>query len=112
MMENKRGQRANLIIYEDFRGETMDYKQLFEEANEDLYKEREQHNHTIAEAIVKQVELQPLKPDSVYVVKFKYNIKPYEMGELLRKLNEATESKNITFIPSCDYFEIVGEAND
>lgn len=90
----------------------MDYKQLFEYAVEDLCKEREQHNHTIAEAIVKQVELQPLKPDSIYVVKFRYNIKPYEMNNFLEKLNNMTKDKNIAFIPSCDYFEIVGEAND
>lgn len=90
----------------------MDYKQLFEQAINTLCEERRQHEHEVVETIVKQVELQPLKPDSVYVVKFKHNIKPSEIGNLLRKLNEATKSKNITFIASCDYFEIVGEAND
>lgn len=90
----------------------MDYKQLFEQAINTLCEERRQHEHEVVETIVKQVELQPLKPDSVYVVKFKHHIKPSEIGNLLRKLNEATKSKNITFIASCDYFEIVGEAND
>ena len=90
----------------------MDYKQLFEQAINTLCEERRQHEHEVVETIVKQVELQPLKPDSVYVVKFKHNIKPSEIGNLLRKLNEATKSKNITFIANCDYFEIVGEAND
>lgn len=90
----------------------MDYKRLFEDAVEDLCKEREQHNHKIAEAIVKQVELQPLKPDSVYVIKFRYNIKPYEMGNFLEKLNSMAKDKNIVFIPSCEQFEIVGEKNE
>ena len=90
----------------------MDYKQLFEQAINTLCEERRQHEHEVVETIVKQVELQPLKPDSVYVVKFKHNIKPSEIGNLLRKLNEATKSKNITFIANCDYFEIVGGAND
>lgn len=90
----------------------MDYKQLFEQAINTLCEERRQHEHEVVETIIKQVELQPLKPDSVYVVKFKHNIKPSEIGNLLRKLNEATKNKNITFIASCDYFEIVGGAND
>lgn len=90
----------------------MDYKQLFEQAINTLCEERRQHEHEVVETIIKQVELQPLKPDSVYVVKFKHNIKPSEIGNLLRKLNEATKSKNITFIANCDYFEIVGGAND
>lgn len=90
----------------------MDYKQLFEQAINTLCEERRQHEHEVVETIVKQVELQPLKPDSVYVVKFKHNVKPSEIGNLLRKLNEATKSKNITFIASCDYFEIVGGMND
>lgn len=88
----------------------MDYKQLFEQVINTLCEERRQHEHEVVETIVKQVELQPLKPDSVYVVKFKHNIKPSEIGNLLRKLNEATKSKNITFIASCDYFEIVEES--
>lgn len=88
------------------------YEKLYHHVIEQLCKERRQHEHEVVETIVKQVELQPLKPDSVYVVKFKHNIKPSEIGNLLRKLNEATKSKNITFIASCDYFEIVGEAND
>lgn len=90
----------------------MDYKQLFEQAINTLCEERRQHEHEVVETIVKQVELQPLKSDSVYVVKFKHNIKPSEIGNLLRKLNEATKTKNITFVASCDYFEIVGGAND
>lgn len=90
----------------------MDYKQLFEQAINTICEERRQHEHEVVETIVKQVELQPLKPDSVYVVKFKHNIKPSEIGNLLRKLNEATKTKNITFVASCDYFEIVGGAND
>lgn len=90
----------------------MDYKQLFEQAINTICEERRQHEHEVVETIVKQVELQPLKPDSVYVVKFKHHIKPSEIGNLLRKLNEATKSKNITFIANCDYFEIVGGAND
>lgn len=90
----------------------MDYKQLFEQAINTLCEERKQHEQEVVETIIKQVELQPLKPDSVYVVKFKHNIKPSEIGNLLRKLNDATKSKNITFIANCDYFEIVGGAND
>ena len=90
----------------------MDYEQLFEKAIKDLCKEREQHNNTITEAIVKQVELQPLKPDSVYVVKFRYDIVPYEMGKFIEKINSMAKDKNITFIPSCEQFEIVGEANE
>lgn len=87
----------------------MDYKQLFEKAIEDLCKEREQHEHTIAETVIKQIELQPLKPDSVYVVKFKYNIHPLEMHTLIEKLNKTTKGQNIVFIPSCEAFEIIGE---
>ena len=90
----------------------MDYKQLFEQAINTLCEERRQHEHEVVKTIVKQVELQPLKPDNVYVVKFKHNIKPSEISNLLRKLNEATKTKNITFVASCDCFEIVGEAND
>lgn len=90
----------------------MDYKQLFEKTIEDLCKEREEHNHTIAEAIVKQVELQPLKPDSVYVVKFQEGADLNHINEIIRVLTERTKDKNIVFIPSCDYFEIAGEANE
>lgn len=90
----------------------MDYKQLFEQAINTLCEERRQHEHEVVETIVKQVELQPLKPDSVYVVKFRYDITPYEMGKFLEKLNNMAKDKNITFVPSCDYFEIMGEAND
>lgn len=90
----------------------MEYKELFEKAIKDLCEEREQYNNTITEAIVKQVELQPLKPDSVYKVKFRYDITPYEMGKFLEKLNSMAKDKNITFVPSCDYFEIVGEVNE
>lgn len=86
----------------------MDYEQLFEKAIKALCEEREQHNNTITEAIVKQVELQPLKPDSVYVVKFRYDITPYEMSKFIEKLNNMAKDKNITFIPSCEQFEIVG----
>ena len=87
----------------------MDYKQLFEQAINTLCEERQQHEHEIVETIVKQVELQPLKPDSVYVVKFRYDIKPCEMGKFLEKLNNITKDKNITFVPSCEYFEIKEE---
>lgn len=85
----------------------MEYKELFEKAIKDLCKEREQHDNTITEAIVKQVELQPLKPDSVYVVKFKYAITPHEMSKFIEELNDRTKNKNITFIPSCEQFEIM-----
>lgn len=86
------------------------YEKLYHHTIEQLCKERQQHEHEIAEAIVKQVELQPLKPDSVYVVKFRYDITPYEMGKFLEKLNNMAKDKNITFVPSCDYFEIVEES--
>lgn len=85
------------------------YEKLYRHVIEQLCKEREQHEHEIVETIVKQVELQPLKPDSIYKVKFRYDITPYEMGKFLEKLNNMAKDKNIAFIPSCDYFEIVGE---
>lgn len=86
----------------------MDYKQLFEQAINTLCEERRQHEHEVVETIVKQVELQPLKPDSIYKVKFRYDITSYEMSKFLEKLNNMAKDKNITFVPSCDYFEIVG----
>lgn len=87
----------------------MDYEEMFHYTIKQLCKERQQHEHEIVETIVRQVELQPLKPDSVYVVKFRYNIKPYEMGKFLEKLNNIAKDKNITFVPSCEYFEIKEE---
>lgn len=88
------------------------YEKLYHYAIEQLCKERQQHENEIIETTVKQIELQPLKPDSAYKVKFRYDITPYEMGKFLKKLNNMAKDKNITFIPSCDYFEIVGEVNE
>ena len=87
----------------------MDYKQLFEQAINTLCEERRQHEHEVVEAIVKQIELQPLKPNSVYKVKFQEGATLNNVNQVIRFLNEKTKDNNITFIPSCDYFEIMGE---
>ena len=85
------------------------YKKLYHYTIEQLCKERQQHEHEIVETIVKQVELQPLKPDSVYKVKFQDGATLNNVNQVIRFLNEKTKDNNITFIPSCDYFEIMGE---
>lgn len=58
---------------------------------------------------INPVELQPLKENSVYVVKFSKDSDIQYVGKILNCLNNLTKDKNITFISSCGYFEIKGE---
>ena len=68
-----------------------------------------EYNETL-ELIIKQLELQPLKPNSVYRVKFYKDASIQDVGRIIKILNEQCKHQNITFIPSCDYFEIVEES--
>lgn len=88
--------------------EIMDYyEKLYHHAIEQLCRERQQHEHEIVETTVKQIELQPLKPDSAYRVKFQNGSTLNNVNEVIKWLNEQCKDKNIVFVPSCDYFEIV-----
>lgn len=58
---------------------------------------------------INPIELQPLKENSVYVVKFSKDLDIQHVGKILNYLNDLTKDKNIIFIPSCGYFEIKGE---
>lgn len=90
-------------------GEDNKYKKLFREAINQLCKEREEHKNERIEALISKVEVSPLKPDSVYVVKFNYDIDPIELGRFMERLNSSTSFKNIVFIPSCKMIEIIGD---
>lgn len=85
------------------------YEKLYHHAIEQLCKERQQHEHEIVGTTIKQIELQPLKPDSVYKVKFQDGASMDNIGQVIKILNEQCKDRNIVFVPSCDYFEIIGE---
>lgn len=86
------------------------YEKLYDYTIKQLCKERQQHENEIIETTVKQIVAQPLSPNSVYKVKFQEGATLNNVNQVIRFLNEKTKDKNITFIPSCDYFEIVKES--
>lgn len=87
----------------------MDYEELFHRAIEQLCQERKQHENEIIETTVKQIVAQPLCSNSAYKVKFQEGATLDNVNQVIRFLNEKTKDNNITFIPSCDYFEIMEE---
>lgn len=84
------------------------YRQLYKQTIEQLCEERKQHEKERAEIIVKQVELQPLKPDSVYIVTFPEDSTIETINNVCRVLNELGKHKDISFVPSCHAFKIKG----
>lgn len=86
------------------------YEKLYHYTIEQLCQERKQHENEIIEATVKQIVAQPLKPNSVYIVKFQEGATLDNVNQVIRHLNERTKEKDITFIPSCDYFQIIGDS--
>lgn len=82
------------------------YKKLFEDTMQELIEEKEKRKNERIEIIVKTVELQPLKNNSVYAVKFNYNIGLDEINSCINYLNQEGKKNQITFIPSCSQFQI------
>ena len=82
------------------------YKELFENTMRKLLKEQEERKKERVETIIKTVELQPLKNNSIYVVKFNYDIGIEEMNSCINYLNQKGAQNKITFIPSCSQIEI------
>lgn len=85
------------------------YETLYHYTIEQLCKECQHHENEVIETIISQIELQPLKPDSVYKVKFQKGASIDNVGQVIKVLNKQCKDRNIVFVPSCDYFEIIGE---
>lgn len=85
------------------------YEKLCDYTIKQLCKERQQHENEVIETTISQIELQPLKPDSVYKVKFQKGASIDNVGQVIKVLNKQCKDRNIVFVPNCDYFEIIGE---
>lgn len=82
------------------------YKELFEDTMRKLLKEQEEREKERMETIVKTVELQPLRNNSTYIVKFDYDITPDIINSYIGYLNKQGEKNQIIFIPSHSKAEI------
>lgn len=67
------------------------YEKLYNYTIEQVCKERQKHENEIIEATVKQIEVQPLKPNSVYIVKFQEGATLNNVNKVIMYLSEALD---------------------